>query len=127
MVTDVTDLKISDMSPENYVSFWALILSEHLATAPRNATYTSSGIQNQLIEIIGNQIRNKILDRVKRAQWFMTYFSNKEQLSLVLRYVDPDTALVREDLSASLNVTLDSLVAVLLTRSWGLCRTMVGT
>lgn len=35
-----------------------------------NATYNSSNVQNQLIQIIGSQIRNKILDRVRRAQWF---------------------------------------------------------
>ena len=109
-----TDLEKDNLFPENHGNFWALlnfridagdkVLSEHLATAPRNATYTSSTIQNQLIQIIGNQIRDKILDRVRRAQWFtviadeVTDISNKEQLSLVLRYIDPSTSFVREDL-----------------------------
>lgn len=41
---------------------------------------------------------------MKKATWFtviadeVTDVSNKEQLSLVLRYVDPDTVLVLEDL-----------------------------
>ena len=109
---NATDLE-RDTS-ENYGNFWALlkfrieagdeILGEHLATAPRNATYTSSNIQNQLIDILGGHIREKILNKVKAAQWFtvisdeVTDLSNKEQLSIVLRYVDPDTLLVREDL-----------------------------
>ena len=95
-------------------NFWALlhfrvaagdsILRDHLATAARNATYTSADIQNQLIAIVGDQIRNKILSNVKKAQWFtimadeVTDSSNKEQLSLVIRYVDPDDCGIREDL-----------------------------
>ena len=69
-----TELEKDNLFPENRGNFWALfhagdkVLSEHLATAPCNATYTSSTIQNQLIQIVGNQIRDKILDRVRRAQ-----------------------------------------------------------
>ena len=33
------------------------ILADHIATAARNATYTSPGIQNQIIEVLGDQIR----------------------------------------------------------------------
>ena len=61
-------------------------------------------IQNQLVDVAADQIRQKILDRMKRAVWYtviadeVTDISNKEQLSVVLRYVDPDTILVREDL-----------------------------
>ena len=61
-------------------------------------------IQNQLFDVAADQIRQKILDRMKRAVWYtviadeVTDISNKEQLSVVLRYVDPDTILVREDL-----------------------------
>ena len=107
---------ISDMEKnalENPGNFWALlkfrvdagdtVLQDHLATGSRNATYTSPPIQNQLIDIICNQIRCKILDKVKAAKWFtviadeVTDISNKELLSLVLRYVDPSTGLARED------------------------------
>ena len=79
------------------------ILGQHLATGSRNATYTSSGIQNEITEVLGSQIRQKIIDKVKASQWFtviadeVTDCSNKEQLSLVLRYVDTDTVLIRED------------------------------
>ena len=77
------------------------ILADPLATAARNATYTSSGIQNEIISILADQIRHQIITKVKVARWFtdeVTDAANKEQLSLVLRYVDPDNVLVREDL-----------------------------
>ena len=64
----------------------------------------SSIIQNHNIDILADQIRQKIIRKVQGAKWFsvvadeVTDVSNKEQLSLVLRYVDPETLLVREDL-----------------------------
>ena len=98
-------------APENHGNFWALlrfrvesgdtILEQHLSTWARNASYTSSTVQNQIIDIVSNQIQQAIL---KKAQWFtvitdkVTDLSNKELLSLVLRYVDHDTGLAREDL-----------------------------
>ena len=81
------------------------VLGEHLRTAASNATYTSSTIQNEIISIIGDHIRSSIIDNVKRARWFtviadeVTDVSNKEQLSLVLRYVNPDDDQLREDLT----------------------------
>ena len=109
---NATDLETDTF--ENHGNFWALlkfrvdsgdtVLQEHLTTSSRNATYTSSNIQNQLIDIICNQIQRKLLDKVKTAKWFtviadeVTDLSNKELLSLVLRYVDCDTGSAREDL-----------------------------
>ena len=111
---NITDLENDTLSTENHGNFWDIlqfrvdsgdtVIGEHLATAARNATYTSSVIQNQLVDVLCHQIRQKILDKVKRATWYtviadeVTDISNKEQLSLVLRYVDPDTNQVREDL-----------------------------
>lgn len=82
-------------------NFWALfnfrvdagdaVLAKHLESARRNATYTSSDIQNQLIGVLGDHIRGKILTKVAKAQWYtiivdeLADVSNKEQLSLVLR------------------------------------------
>ena len=102
------------LDTENHGNFWAYlnfkvdasdtVLGEHLASAPRNATYTSSINQNQIIDILADQMRQKIIRKVQGAKWFtvvtdeVTDVSNEEQLSLVLRYVDPDTLLVREDL-----------------------------
>ena len=69
------------------------ILKKHLHNAPRNAKYMSKTIQNQLIDIIGQCIQMEILDEVKDAKFYSIIadevcdVSNKEQLSLCLRYV----------------------------------------
>ena len=97
-------------------NFWALlhfratagdlVLREHLAHSPRNATYTSPDVQNQIIDILGDYVRRKILSQLQKAQFFtliadeVTDCSNKEQLSLVLRYVDRESNQIREDLVA---------------------------
>ena len=69
-----------------------------------NATYTSSVIQNQIIDVLSDQVRQKIIRKVHQVKLFsviadeITDISNKEQLSLVIQYTDLDTLLVREDL-----------------------------
>ena len=70
------------------------IISDHLQSAPANATYTSKSIQNELIVICGDLIPNKILERVYKACYYSvladeaTDISNDEQLSINIRYVD---------------------------------------
>ena len=67
------------------------VLAEHIEKGAKNSSYTSSGIQNQLITILGYHIRRKILDQVQKAPRFtiiareVTDTSNKEQLSIVVR------------------------------------------
>ena len=111
-----TDLEPGDCG--NHGNFWALLqfrvsagdatLREHLASAPRNATYTSPDIQNQVIEVLGDHILQKILIKVKQAKYFsliadeVTDCSNKEQLAVVLRYVDSNDCCIREDLMSFL-------------------------
>ena len=43
-------------------------LHNHLKNAPKNATYTSKTIQNQMIDIVAQQIRKEILSEVKQAR-----------------------------------------------------------
>ena len=111
---NATDLEKDILEVENPGNFSALldfrvdagdtILEEHLARASRNATYTSPVIQNQVINVVADQVQQKIITKVQAAKWFtvitdeVTDVSNKEQLSLVVRYVDQDTLSVREDL-----------------------------
>ena len=70
------------------------MLYSHLKSAPGNATYTSKNIQNELISICGDIIRNKILDKIRKAGYFSviadenTDISNDEQLSISIRYLD---------------------------------------
>ena len=98
----------------NKGNFWALlhfrvaagdtVLGDHLERSAKNAIYTSPDIQNQIIEILGHNVRHKILSKVHKAQFFtiiadeVTDCSNKEQLGIVLRYVDQDSSQIHEDL-----------------------------
>lgn len=69
------------------------VLGNHLKNAPRNALYTSKAIQNSLIDVVRQRILQDIISEVKQAQYYtiiadeVTDLSNKEQLSLTLRYV----------------------------------------
>ena len=45
-------------------------LQQHLRSCPKNARYTSHRIQNELINLCGNQIRNKIIALVKASGMF---------------------------------------------------------
>ena len=70
------------------------VLKEHLKTAQQNAIYTSKTIQNEIIVICGDLLRNKILKEVREAQFFSviadeaTDVANDEQLSISVRYVN---------------------------------------
>ena len=61
-------------------------LEEHLENAPKNATYRSKTIQNEIIETVGNYICSKIIAEVKQTRMFSvtadeaTDVSNKENL-----------------------------------------------
>ena len=130
---NATDIEKDPLDIENHGNFRALlsfrvdagdtILGDHLAFAPLNATYTSSVIQNQVIDVIASQIRNKIITNVQTAKWYgviadeVTDMSNKEQLSLVLRYVDNDSLLVREDLVGFLGAAAGSPYIVFISTS----------
>ena len=64
------------------------ILGEHLSTAAQNVTLF------QIIDVLADQVRQNIIQKVQAAKWYtviadeVTDLSNKEQLSVVLRYVD---------------------------------------
>ena len=110
----VTDLERDVSGSDNHGNFLALlnfrieasdtVLGEHLSTAARNATYISNTIQNQIIDVLADQVRQKIIQKVQAAKRYavianeVTDVSNKEQLSIVLRYVESDSLVVREDL-----------------------------
>ena len=71
------------------------MLEKHFETAPKNATYRSKTVQNEMIEIIGEMIQRKIVTEIKKAGgWFsisaneVRDVSNKEQLSICARYSD---------------------------------------
>ena len=95
---NATDIERDLMGTENHGNFLALlafrvdagdtVLGEHLSSGAINAMYTSSIIQNQIIDILADQVRQKVVDKVNQARWYsviadeVTDVSNKEQLSL---------------------------------------------
>ena len=52
----------------------------------------SKNIQNQIIYVVGDKIKDKIIGEIKKSKFFIfladdaSDVSNKEQMSLVLRY-----------------------------------------
>ena len=71
------------------------LLQDHLETGPRNATYASKTIQNEIISVIGEAIQAKILNEVHEGSKLFSVIanktrdiSNKEQMPLIIRYVD---------------------------------------
>ena len=87
------------------------ILQKHLKEAARNAIYTSKTTQNQLIECIGEHIRDRMLRDVKLARWFtilcdeVVDVARKQQVSIVLRFVDC-TDTIREEVLDFVTVDL---------------------
>ena len=77
-------------------------MEKHLSDSAKNALYTSKTIQNQLIECIGNQIRDGIIKEIKLAKWYsilcdeVTDISMKEQLSFVIRFMDNNCCIRKE-------------------------------
>ena len=61
------------------------ILHTDLENAPKNALYTSKTIQNEMVDVIGAQIRNSIL-KGKIFADEVTDVVNREQLSISIRY-----------------------------------------
>ena len=76
------------------VSMHDQIIKEKIETGPRNAIYTSPGIQNSFLKILGDLIRKSVCDGVKEAKMFSLlvdetkYISKTEQVSTVVRFVD---------------------------------------
>ena len=69
------------------------VIQSRLEYGPRNASYTSPGIQNSLLHILADTVRKTVCDGVKEAGMFSILadeskdLSKQEQLAIVLRYV----------------------------------------
>ena len=77
-------------------------LEEHLKNHNKNASYISKTTQNELIKLCGEVISDSIIAEVKNSKFYTIIAdeaadcSNKEKMSLVLRFVDKDNN-IKED------------------------------
>ena len=77
-------------------------LLKHLQSTGHNALYTSKTTQNELIEVCGDIIRTKLLKDIRAAGLFsftadeVADASNKEQLAISIRYINPATEMIEE-------------------------------
>ena len=66
-----------------------------LENAPRNARYTSTTIQKEILHIIANKVRDAIHEEIGDAKFYIIIDeardeSKKEQMAIILRFVDKD-------------------------------------
>ncbi|XP_028416224.1 52 kDa repressor of the inhibitor of the protein kinase-like [Dendronephthya gigantea] len=72
------------------------VLQDHLSSCGKNETYISKTSQNKLINCCGEVITDKIIADLKVGKFYAIIadeardISNKEQMSLVLRFVDEE-------------------------------------
>jgi hypothetical protein len=72
------------------------ILEEHFQKGKKNATYPSKTTQNNLINICGKQVEQKIISEISNSSCPVysvladeaSDCGNNEQMSIVVRYVD---------------------------------------
>lgn len=78
------------------------IVKSRLQDGPRNATYTSHVIQDELIHLLAKNVRMKICEEVKTARYFSIIadesrdVARQEQMSFVVRYFNTDNCTVNE-------------------------------
>ncbi|XP_065658564.1 52 kDa repressor of the inhibitor of the protein kinase-like [Hydra vulgaris] len=86
------------------------VLEDHLKYHQQNASYISKTSQNQLVRCCGEVITDTIIAEIKNSKYFSIIAdeasdsSNKEQLSLVIRFVDSKFD-IREEFISFLHCT----------------------
>ena len=77
-------------------------MKDHFSAGRKNAQYHSPKIQNDLIAAVGKWIQQKLTQEIKAAKFFTvcanegTDVANKEQLTLIIRFVD-QSGMIREE------------------------------
>ena len=67
------------------------VLEEHFKNSPKNATYRSKTIQNDLISCCADVLNDQIIKEIQEAKFYSILAdevrdcSNKEQMPLILR------------------------------------------
>lgn len=81
------------------ISHYSPILAQHVQEVKQSnfsTSYFSPSIQNEIIVLLGQTIRNKIITSIKKAKYYGIMFdctpdiSHKEQMSQIIRYVKID-------------------------------------
>ncbi|XP_065671863.1 52 kDa repressor of the inhibitor of the protein kinase-like [Hydra vulgaris] len=99
------------------------ILEDHLKYHQKNEFYISNTSQNEMIICCGEVVTDKIIEEIKKSQYFSIIAdkasdsSNKEQLSLIIRFVDSNLDIKEEFVKfihCSNGVTGEGLFSVLL-------------
>ncbi|XP_065654621.1 52 kDa repressor of the inhibitor of the protein kinase-like [Hydra vulgaris] len=78
------------------------ILSDHFKNGPKNATYRSKTVQNELIDICAGVVQLLLTDRIKKAKFFSILadeasdVSQTEYMAIIVRYID-ECCKVKED------------------------------
>ena len=86
----------------NLIAHHDPVINERLTNGPKHAKYTSPEIQNSLINVMGAMVRQSICSAVQKAGAFTLLAdetkdcSKKEQLAIVLHYVDINTVNLHE-------------------------------
>ena len=100
------------------------VIKERIHNNPHNATYTSPEIQNQLLEVMGGIVRERICEAIQDATYFSLLVdetkdvSKVEQLAIVLRYIDIKAAAIHERFLTYVpaeSLTAESLTTYILT------------
>ena len=84
------------------------VLHEHLTSCGKNQSYISKTSQNKIIRCSGEVIRDQLINEIKESKFYSVIAdeakdsSHKEQMSLVLRFVDTNHN-IREEFIAFMN------------------------
>ena len=78
------------------------VLQEPLETSAQNATYVTKTIQNEMINTVGKYIIDNLSREIRESKYFSVIadeaadISNKENLSIVVRFVDNNQTICEE-------------------------------
>ena len=99
----------------NLIAIHDPVINERLKNGPKNAKYTSPDIQNTLINVMGRMVQESICSSVCKAGTYTILAdetkdcSKKEQLAIVVRYVDVEAVKLLEHFFTYVEATaLDS-------------------
>ena len=96
------DESVTSLNKGNFIEIFQFIgkhdpvIQHRLEQGPQNATYQSPEVQNLLLNIMGDMLRKQICHNVRKANFFSILAdeskdeSKKEQLAIIVRYVDEE-------------------------------------